>query len=282
MESNINVLLRRAYESNYAVPAINVSNMETVLATLEAADSLRSPIILQVAPMQILAQSISYAEIYKIIKLFEPRFPKTDFAVHIDHAGLVEDCSDAINSGFGSVMIDGSHLSYEKNIEITRQVRSLYPEVALEAELGSLGGEEGTSYSDVSDQSKFTDSTKVGHFVQATKIDSLAVSIGNAHGFYKDLPHIRFDILEKIRRETSIPLVLHGSTGIPKEDVRRAITLGIAKVNYFSICDREYSLAYQKAFNDGKYMMFAAEQGRIAFREQVKEIIHTCMSEDRV
>lgn len=277
-------LLKDAYEKGYAVPAINVSNMETVMAVLEKAYEMKSPIILQIAPIQIQNQNISYDEIVKIIKIFSKRF-NIRCAIHQDHSMSVDECIKAVDGGFTSVMFDGSKLSYEENKKGTIKVVEYCKEkdITVEAELGKVGGAEGEKSVD-DDNQIYTDPELAKDFASKTKIDSLAVAIGNAHGFYSENPKIDFERLERLRKNINIPMVLHGGSGIPDEDIQKAIKKGIAKINFFTEIDFEFTkkFALEVTNNKNIYMMSAIEKARQAMMKKIEEKIRVCMSGGRI
>ncbi|WP_461206840.1 class II fructose-bisphosphate aldolase [Clostridium sp. DL1XJH146] len=273
-------LLQEAEKNNNGVAAINVSNMETVKAVLEGAAITKAPVILQVAPIQIKIQNITYYEITQIVKILSERYD-TKFALHLDHAETVEECKEAIDAGFTSVMFDGSKVSLEENIKYSKEVVSYAKGkgVTVEAELGRVAGAEGES--DDSIKSLLTDPSKASYFVENTGIDCLAVSIGNAHGEYKFEPKLDFERLESIYRAVDIPLVLHGGTGIPNEDIKKAIKLGIKKVNFFTEVDGEFVKGFVGAYNENKklYMMFAQEAGRQQMMKRAINKIKLCVED---
>lgn len=220
-------VLSWAERNNCAVGAFSVGNMEMVIGAVKAAEEMNTPIILQIAekrmkqsPMHLMAPMMVSAA----------KNAKVPVAVHLDH-GLTMDCiKNALEYGFTSVMLDGSLLPFEENIELTKQVRAEADKygATVEAELGVVGGNEGDS---AKHEIMCTDPEKALEFCQKTGIDCLAVAIGNAHGNYPVLPELRFDVLEEIYKKVSTPLVLHGGTGITDEMFRRAISLGIRKIN---------------------------------------------------
>ena len=220
-------VLEWAEKNNCAVGAFSVGNMEMVIGAVRAAEEMNTPIILQIAekrmqqsPMHLMAPMMVSAA----------KNAKVPVAVHLDH-GLTMDCiKNALEYGFTSVMLDGSLLPFEENIELTRQVRAEADKygATVEAELGVVGGNEGDS---AKHEIMCTDPEKALEFCEKTGIDCLAVAIGNAHGNYPVLPELRFDVLEEIYGKVDTPLVLHGGTGITDEMFKRAISLGIRKIN---------------------------------------------------
>ena len=220
-------LLMQADKENRAVGAFSVGNMEMVMGAVRAAEETNTPIILQIAEKRL---KNSPLELMAPMMVSAAKHAKVDIAVHLDH-GLTMDCvKAALEYGFTSVMMDCSLLPLEENIAKTKEVVRLAAETGatVEAELGVVGGNEGDTAEHII---TCTDPDTAAYFEKETGVDALAVAIGNAHGNYPVLPELRFDILEMIDKVTRIPLVLHGGTGITDEMFRRAITLGVRKIN---------------------------------------------------
>jgi fructose-bisphosphate aldolase class II len=222
---NTKEMLDKAYKGGYAIGAFNINNMETVQAITEACAEEKSPVILQVS-----AGARKYAKGGYLKKLCEAAILDTgiDLALHLDHggAGLPKDeaflqVKSCVDEGFTSVMIDGSHYSFEENIELTKKVVDYaHPKgVMVEAELGRLAGiEDEVKVS--SDNALFTDPDEVLEFVTKTGVDSLAIAIGTSHGAFKfkGEPNLRFDILEEVqKRLEGFPIALHGASSVVPE-----------------------------------------------------------------
>ena len=254
---NTKEMFKKAYEGGYAIGAFNVNNMEIIQGIVNAASKLRAPLILQVS-----AGARRYANQTYLMKLVEAAMIESGLpiALHLDHGDTFELCKDCIDGGFTSVMIDGSHLPFEENIELTRRVvdyaHSHDPLVVVEAELGRLEGVEDEVVVSAEDAS-YTDPDEVEEFVTRTGCDSLAIAIGTSHGAYKfkpgQKPQLRFDILEEIeRRLPGFPIVLHGASsvvpefvetinkyggsmpdaiGIPEDMLRKAAGMAVCKIN---------------------------------------------------
>ena len=236
-------LLLDAQKNHYAVGAFNVENMEMVQAVVAAAEAENAPVILQTTPSTLkYADTSLFSAMAKAVaeKSFVP------VAIHLDHGSSAELCEKAAKDGYTSLMIDGSKLPLQENIELAKKVVEMaktYPvSPSVEAELGKLGGKEDDLEVKEGEDS-CTDPEEAVEFVEKTGIDSLAVAIGTAHGFYKGTPKLEFERLAEIRNKVSVPLVLHGSSGIPDEDVQKAISLGICKVNFAT----ELRVAYSDA-----------------------------------
>ncbi len=252
---NTKEMFKKAYEGGYAIGAFNVNNMEIIQGITEAAKGLNAPLILQVS-----AGARKYAKHTYLVKLVEAALIETDLpiALHLDHGDSFELCKDCIDGGFTSVMIDGSHHSYEENVELTKKVVEYAHArgVSVEAELGRLAGVEDDVNVSAEDAS-YTNPDQVVDFVTRTGCDSLAIAIGTSHGAFKfkpgTKPQLRFDILEEIeRRLPGFPIVLHGASsvipefvedinkyggkmdhaiGIPEDMLRQAARSAVCKIN---------------------------------------------------
>lgn len=220
-------LLKQAAAENRGCGAFSVGNMEMVKGAIQAAEELKTPIILQIAEVRLKHSPLS---LMGPMMVQAAREAKVDVAVHLDHGLTIETVERALELGFTSVMLDASTLPFEQNMEKTRQVVEIAGRygATVEAELGLVGGsEDGSSDHGI----QCTDPKDAEIFAKETGIDALAVAIGNAHGNYPTAPHLAFDVLEQIHKNVDIPLVLHGGSGITDSDFQRAISLGIRKVN---------------------------------------------------
>lgn len=222
-------LLLEAQKGGYAVGAFNVENMEMVQAVVAAAEELKSPVIMQTTPSTV--KYADFAYFYANVKVAAEK-ASVPVVMHLDHGSSFELAMQAYRTGYTSIMIDGSHERFEDNIAVTKSVvEACYPSgVPVEAELGKVGGKEDDL--DGGDGDPYTDPQEAVEFVNRTGIDSLAVAIGTAHGVYKGIPKLDVERLSEIRKVVSIPLVLHGTSGVPDEAVKECIQRGICKVNY--------------------------------------------------
>lgn len=222
-------LLLDAQKGGYAIGAFNVENMEMVQAVVAAAEELRSPVILQTTP-----STVKYADVEYFYANAKAAADKATVPVvmHLDHGNSFELAMRAYRAGYTSIMIDGSHGTFEENIAVSKAVAdACHPSgIPVEAELGKVGGKEDDL--EGGDQNPYTDPEEARIFVEATGVDSLAVAIGTAHGVYKGIPKLDINRLSEIRQVVSIPLVLHGTSGVPDDTVRECIRRGICKVNY--------------------------------------------------
>ncbi len=233
---NLKDLLKNARENRYAVGAFNVTNLGFIEPLLDAAVEQHSPIILQIAEVH-----LKYVDLEEIAPIIINAAKKVEIPVclHLDHGGSLETVMRAIRAGFTSVMFDGSHHPLDENIAATKEVVRIVSsvDVSVEAELGNVGGEvigEVAPTAHAASEELFTDVDEAERFVKETGIDALAVSIGNVHGFYKGEPRLDFERLDQINKRVNIPIVLHGGSGIPDDDFRKAISLGICKVNFYT------------------------------------------------
>lgn len=294
---NTREMFKKAMEGKYAVPAYNFNNLEQLQAIIQACVETRSPVILQVSKG---AREYANATILRYLalgatQLAEEMGYKIPIALHLDHGDSFEICKSCVDYGFSSVMIDGSHLPFEENIALTKQVVDYAHQfdVTVEGELGVLAGiEDNVS----AEHSHYTDPAQVEEFVSRTGVDSLAISIGTSHGAYKfkvkpgeEVPPLRFDILEEVeKRLPGFPIVLHGASsvvpeyvelinkyggklegavGVPEEQLRRAAASAVCKINIdsdgrlaFTAKVREYLANNPKEFDPRKYLKPAREE----------------------
>lgn len=221
-------LLQQAREGRYAVGAFNIYHLEGVQAVIGAARELESPVILQLLPK---ALELGGTPLIALC-LEAGRSASVPVAVHLDHCASEQIIRTALAAGISSVMADGSHLPYQDNLAFTRKIANLARDqgCSVEAELGRLSGtEDGLTVAAY--EAHLTDPNQAADFVEKTGIDALAVCIGNVHGAYTLEPSLDFDRLDAIRKRVSIPLVLHGTSGLPDEMIRRLIRLGVSKFN---------------------------------------------------
>lgn len=241
-------LVLAAQKGQYAVGAFNCNNMEIVQAIVAAAEIEKSPVIIQASQGAIKYAGIDY--ITGLTKLAAESV-KVPVALHLDHGTSFEQCIDCIRSGFSSVMIDGSKHNLEENIALTLRVIEIARlfGVSVEGELGKIGGTEDDIV--VSEREAFfTDPIDAERFCRETGVDALAVAIGTAHGLYKGVPKLDFDRLKEIKKRVSTPLVLHGSSGVPEEAIREAISHGVAKVNIDTNIREAFTEAARKVLID--------------------------------
>ena len=252
-------LLNKANKENYAVGAFNINNLEVLKAVVNAASKLKAPVILQTSENAIKYAGLNY--LFNMIKAVD----NVEYALHLDHGKELKLIKKCINLGYTSVMFDGSGLKFNDNVRKTKYVVSLAKKknVSVEAELGMLGNNE----------SFYTNPDQAKEFVEKTGINSLAISIGTSHGAYKfkNKPSLRFDILKEIKDKTKMPLVLHGASnvpdsitsklnklglklkntqGVPDDQIKKAINLGINKVNIDTDLRLAFNLGLRKSLNN--------------------------------
>ena len=225
--------LSHAQKHGYALGAFNALDSHFINAIFAAGLKQRAPFILNIAEVH-----FKYVDLESLVATIKAKSQQHDLPVilNLDHGLTFDNIMRAIRLGFTSVMFDGSSLSYDENIKHTQEIVRMCHAigVSVEAELGAVGGDEGGALYGSADARFFTDPLKARDFVAQTNIDALAVAIGNAHGKYKGEPKLDFARLEKIRDESGIPLVLHGGSGISTEDFKKAIRLGIHKINFYT------------------------------------------------
>ena len=308
-------MFKKAYAGGYAIGAFNINNMEIIQAITEAAGEVKSPVILQVS-----AGARKYAKHEYLVALAQAAIKDSgiDLALHLDHGADFEICKSCIDGGFSSVMIDGSHHSYEDNVALTKKVVDYAHAhgVVVEGELGVLAGVEDDV---VAECSSYTRPEEVEDFVTRTGVDSLAISIGTSHGAFKFTakqctrneegilipPPLRFDILAEIeKRLPGFPIVLHGASsvpqefvaeinkyggqmpdavGIPEEQLRKAASMAVCKINIDSDIRRAMTAAIRRTFVEKPSAFDPRDYlgaGRVAIKEMVKHKIVNVLGSD--
>lgn len=275
-------ILLKAQAERYAVGAFNMNNLETLQAIIDVAEEERSPVIVQLSEGALKYVGIEYAEACVRAAALKSTIP---VALHLDHGHSFEKIMQCLRHGFSSVMIDGSKLSLEENIALTQKVVEAAKPigVTVEAELGKIGGTEDDHSVDEREAS-MTSPEEAREFAEKTQVDALAIAIGTAHGPYKGKPELDFARLEAIRKIVSIPLVLHGASGVYDEDIKKAISMGISKINVntdfqiaFSTKVREILSNDEKVYDPRKILGPA----RDAMKEKVREKIRLMGSNNR-
>lgn len=232
MLTNSKELLQQAKASKCALPAINVFNLAGIKAAVGASKEYGCPLIISLAEVHLDALGIEEAA--NIIRYYAEK-TNQPIVLHLDHGFDPEIVRSAIDHGFTSVMIDGSSLSFAENVKVTKEIVAYAhaKNVTVEAEIGHVGG--GESYIDPEqDNSMLTEVQDAVNFVAQTQVDSLAVSVGTAHGAYTGIPKLDFRRLQEIAGSVAVPLVLHGGSGSGDENLGKAVSLGICKVNIFT------------------------------------------------
>lgn len=233
MLMNMKELLTVADKNGFAVPAFNIGSEAILKGVVESANEKNAPVILAIHPTELDFLGDSFISTC----IQEANKSRVPMVIHLDHGGTFEQILRAIRCGFTSVMIDASHLSYEENIAITKKVVEVarVSNVSVEAELGTIGTT-GDSYEGGADDIIYTNPEQAKDFIEKTGIDSLAVAIGTAHGIYpKDKkPELKLDLLKTIRDTVDIPLVLHGGSSNPDDEIAKSVKIGISKINISS------------------------------------------------
>ncbi len=267
-------MLDHAFQNGYGVGAFSAHNAETVLAIFEAAAEEKAPIMIQVG--QKVIQTLGMEALKGLIDTYEKEFD-VPVAIHLDHSRQFEQTMQAVQMGFQSVMFDGSGLSFEENTATTKKVVEIARALGIgsEGEIGKIGGTEDDITVDEKD-ALITTTEEAVAFVEATDVDYLAVSIGTAHGIYKETPNLRFERLKEIVDAVKRPVVLHGGSDVPDEQVQRAISLGIAKINVDTELRQAFTRGVQEAFEENPDDIVLASSlglGRLRMKEKVQEKI---------
>ena len=263
-------LLADAQKHKYAVGAFNVENMEMVLAVLKAAEETKSPVIMQTTP-----GTIKYAGADVYFANIKAAAERVKFPVvcHLDHGSSLAIAVQAFRAGYTSIMIDGSKLAFKENIALTKSVSEICHagKIPVEAELGRVGGKEDDLNN--GDNNPYTDPKEAAEFVEKTGCDSLAVAVGTAHGVYKGVPQINFDVLGKIRELVDIPLVLHGTSGVPDDQVMRCVSMGMCKVNYATDLRIAYTYGVKKYIQENPGVFDPKKYGSYGMEEVTRYVI---------
>ncbi len=278
MLETLNGVMHIAEERKIAIGSFNTPNLESLLSVIAAAEELQLPVIIQFAqchepwiPLSVIGP----------IMVEKARKATVPVCVHLDHGETLEYLQQALDLGFTAIMYDGSVLPYEENLSNTKKAVEMAAKTgaSVEAELGSMGRREsGTGdESGAKDETKiYTDPVQAGIFVKETGIDALACSFGTTHGIYLTEPKLDFDVVRGVRTQTgNIPVVMHGGSGVSREDYRKAIEAGVRKVNYFTYMDKSGGAAAEKylgTLKAGEPVFFSsiAEAARTAMKENVK------------
>lgn len=261
-------ILLDAQKGGYAIGAFNAENMEMVQAIVAAAEELCSPIIIQTTPSTVKYADLAYFLANAKVAAELARVP---VVMHLDHGNSFALAMRALRTGYTSIMIDGSHELLEDNIAVTKAVvDACHPsDIPVEAELGKVGGKEDDLDGGAGG---YTDPKEALTFVNATEVDSLAVAIGTAHGVYKGIPQLDLNRLREIREMVSIPLVLHGTSGVPDDVVRECIERGICKVNYATDLRIAFTKGVKEVLNSSQETIDPKKYNAVG-REYVKQYV---------
>lgn len=274
-------MLQDAQAGGYAVGAFNVENMEMVKAVIAAAEELRAPVMLQTTGSTIKYGSM---ETYVGIVAAEAKKATIPVCLHLDHGSSFELAVQAIKAGYTSVMIDGSHEDFEHNIAVSKKVVDVANAcgIPVEAELGKVGGKEDDIEAELDTN---TDPAEAKEFVERTGISSLAIAIGTAHGFYAGTPVLDKERVSDIRKIVSIPLVLHGGSGLSDADVKECIQRGMCKVNFATELRAAYTDAVKKLLTEAPDTIDPKKLGIVgmeAVKSLVMERMKVCGCDNKV
>ncbi|MCP5116104.1 MAG: class II fructose-bisphosphate aldolase [bacterium] len=268
-------LIRRAFAEKYGVVQINTNGAHygLVRAIVEVADEMKSPVLLGAYEANLKYRGYEYCGM--AMRWFAER-ASVPVAIHLDHGQSVEACERAIEAGFTSVMIDGSMLPIEENIAQTARVVELAKPrgITVEAEVGEL--QRLNPDGSITETKNLSDPDEVRRISSETGIDMLAVGIGNAHGFYKGQPDIRFDLLEQLASIATVPLVLHGTTGLSTETIQRCISTGMAKVNLGTLIRTRYVEYTADVIQEGEHTGHpwrVCSEVKERIKKEIREII---------
>ena len=268
-------MLLKAQKGGYAVGAFNAENMEMVKAIIQAAEELKAPVMIQTTP-----STVKYGTLqtYQAIVAAEAAKASVPVCLHLDHGSSFELAMQALDTGYTSVMIDGSKLDFEENIAVSKKVADVAAAIGVpcEAELGKVGGKEDDL---VAEADTNTDPAQAKEFAERTGVTSLAIAIGTAHGFYVGTPVLDKERLSEIRKVVDIPLVLHGASGLTDEDVSDCVKRGICKVNFATELRAAYSKAVKEIFENDPDVFDPKAYGKAgiaAVKELVKGRMKVC------
>ena len=269
MLANIKFWEEKAQEGKYAIPHFNVWNAEMLMGVIDAGEEAKAPIIISFGTGFV--GNTSFEDFsHMMVSMAEKA--SVPVITHWDHGRSLEIIQNAYNHGMNSVMRDASAFDFEENIRLTKEAVDYFHPLGIpvEAELGHVGNE--TVYEEALAHYQYTNPEQAAEFVERTKCDSLAVAIGNQHGVYTSTPKLNFEVIKKVREAVSIPLVLHGASGISDDDIRQAIDLGIAKINIHT----ELCLAAMEAIqkNTDQPFLHVEREVRTAVKKRALEKIY--------
>ena len=283
---NLKEMLADASSKHYAVGMFDVSDLDMIRAVVEEAEALRSPVMLGALNPDLEGSRLEYW--FAVAKLAAEK-ATVPVCIHLDHANTLQEVMRAANIGFSSVMLDASSAEFEENIRRSREVVEAVQSrgITVEAELGHVGnGWVGSGEGSESGPDMLTEPEKVAEFVERTGVDALAVSLGTSHGVYIKAPELDIARLDDIRKTSDVPLVLHGGSGTPEDQLARAIEHGIAKVNIYSEMLTAWNTAMLKELEKLPHMAawpaVLRKNPEAAMREVIRQKIRFFGSADRV
>ena len=270
---NMRQMLNKARADKYGIGFFNAVNIEMARAVIETAEELKAPVIVGTAEVL-----LPYMELKRVAQYLIPMAKEASVpvCVHYDHGLTFERCMEALRLGFTSVMYDCSTAGYEENLNKVREMVNICHamDVTVEGELGHVGDNSGSGKLD-NPSDYFTDPGLAGEFVDKTKVDALAVAVGNAHGDYSFPPKLDFDRISGIRDKTGIPLVLHGGSGLSDNDFKTAVRQGICKINIFTDIDKAGKAGIEKGLSEGarsvtELMPYETDAMKAVVREKIR------------
>ena len=244
---NLKEILKYAEDNNCAIGMFNATGLDSIKAIIEAAEELNTPVILAHAEVHNIYNDIS---LIGPIMLEAAKRAKVKVCVHLDHGTSLEMIKKAVEIGFTSIMIDASSLEFKDNIKLTKKVVSMcHPlNISVEGEIGRI-----KSLDDTSDNEYYyTKASEAEIFVKETGVDALAIAFGTQHGFYKEKPELKIDVIKNVKKVVNIPLVMHGGSGLSKEQFKKCIDAGIRKINYYSYMSKAGYDAAKKVIESNK------------------------------
>ena len=273
-------MLLKAQEGRYAVGAFNVENMEMVKAVIKAAEDLQAPVMLQTTPSTVKYGSL---ETYAAMVKAEAKKAKVPVALHLDHGNSFDLAIKAMKAGYTSVMIDSSGLPFEENMALTKKVSEVAKAygIPVEAELGKVGGKEDDLEAEADTN---TNPKEAEIFANETGVDSLAIAIGTAHGFYNGTPVLDIERISKVKELVTIPLVLHGASGLTDRQVKDCVGRGMCKVNFATELRAAYLQAVRNLLEEDKKVIDPKKIGSVAMEavtDLVKGRIRMCGSDGK-
>ena len=286
---NMKEMLADAKKNHYAIPAFDVSNYEMMKAVLEVCEEERSPALLMGLQVDMVGKG---SDLLPAMVRAASSFFNVPVCFHLDHATDLDSIKKAVAAGFSSVMYDGSKLPFEENARLTREVVEFAHKnnITVEAELGHVGnamvGNEKDNVHNEDPENTLTLPDEVVKFIDITNADALAIAIGTAHGVYKKTPTLRIDRLDEITAVCDRPLVLHGGSGTPDEQMHNAITHGVTKINIYSDVVAALNAGLKEKLasigNPATWPVYVFEQARNNMKEIIRNKIRTFMSNNRI
>ncbi len=257
-------LMKKASSCGYAIPAFNIDNLESAIAVSEVMHEIKTPLIVQTIP-----RTLKYGGVATYPAMMKALMEgcDVDYAMHLDHGSSLELAKECVSCGFSSVMFDGSSLSFEENIKLTKEVSdfALPLGVSVEGELGTIGGKE---EGDIDLEAGYTKVSEAERFVRESSVSTLAIGVGTAHGVYKGIPRINVRRIEEIRAAIETPLVLHGASGLSDEILTACIKAGISKINFAT----ELRQAYTAGIKAGMARLPDAFDPKLYMRDAIDSI----------